>query len=114
MPPCVLRMRNSFRPSSAGFQPMPTFWLQPNRALLLEAEAGQGGEVLRLWEWPELAVVVGAGCRLADDVNESACLADGVPILRRSSGGGTVLLGPGCLLFSLVLAYDRSPELREI
>jgi lipoate-protein ligase A len=37
-----------------------------------------------------------------------------VPILRRSSGGGTVLLGPGCLCYSLVLAYDRSSALREI
>jgi len=37
-----------------------------------------------------------------------------VPILRRSSGGGTVLLGSGCLLYSLVLKHDRAPELREI
>jgi len=85
-----------------------------DEALLLEAEAGRGGEVLRFWEWPLPAVVLGAGGRLAEDVDEAACRADGVPILRRSSGGGTVLLGNGCLLFSLVLAYDRSPLLREI
>lgn len=85
-----------------------------DEALLLEAEAGRGGEVLRFWEWPEPAVVLGAGCRLNEDVNEAACVADRVPILRRASGGGTVLLGNGCLLFSLVLSYDRSPPLREI
>src|SRR5262249_39551908 len=85
-----------------------------DEALLLEAEAGRGGEVLRLWEWPQPAVILGAGCRVADDVFEAHCRADGVPVLRRASGGGTVLLGPGCLLFSLVLAYDRSPALREI
>ena len=85
-----------------------------DEALLLEAEAGRGGEVLRLWEWPHHAVVLGSGCRLADDVDEAACRADGVPLLRRASGGGTVLLGPGCLCYSLVLAYDRSPALREI
>ena len=39
---------------------------------------------------------------------------DAVPVLRRSSGGGTVLLGTGCLLFSLVLKYERAAELREI
>jgi lipoate-protein ligase A len=83
-------------------------------ALLLEAEAGASGEVLRIWEWPAPAVILGAGCRLAADVNEGACLADGVPILRRSSGGGTVLLGPGCLVFSLVLAYDRSRALQAV
>src|SRR5262245_8413172 len=85
-----------------------------DEALLLERETGFGGEVLRLWEWPQLAVVLGAGCRFAQDVNEEACRAVGVAIARRSSGGGTVLLGRGCLVFSLVLAYDRSPALREI
>jgi len=85
-----------------------------DEALLLEAEAGRGGEVLRLWEWPHCAVVLGAGCVLADDVDEARCRIDGVPVLRRASGGGTVLLGPGCLCFSLVLSYERGPALREI
>jgi lipoate-protein ligase A len=43
-----------------------------------------------------------------------ACAADGVPILRRSSGGGTVLLGRGCLLYSLILDYQRDPALAEV
>jgi lipoate-protein ligase A len=85
-----------------------------DEALLLEAEAGHAGEVLRVWEWPHPAVVLGSGCRLAEDVDEAACQADGVAILRRASGGGTVLLGRGCLCYSLVLAYDRSPALKEI
>jgi len=85
-----------------------------DEALLLQAEAGQGGEILRLWEWPALAVVLGSGCQFAEETNEDACRADGVPILRRSSGGGTVLLGPGCLCYSLVLRFARSPALAEI
>src|SRR5215207_9147059 len=85
-----------------------------DEALLLEAEAGRGGEVLRVWEWPQPAVVLGAGGRIADDVDVEACERDGVPLARRSSGGGTVLLGPGCLLYSLVLRYDRAAELRDI
>ena len=94
--------------------PSPAENLALDEALLLQAEAGQGGEVLRVWEWPHPAVVLGSGCRLAEDVDETACLADGVPLLRRSSGGGTVLLGAGCLLYSLVLNYERSPALTEI
>jgi lipoate-protein ligase A len=85
-----------------------------DEALLLAAESGTGGEVLRLWEWPAPAVVLGAAGKLADDVDEAACARDGVPILRRSSGGGTVLLGKGCLLYSLVLSFDRDAALREI
>ncbi len=85
-----------------------------DEALLLEAEAGHGCEVLRLWEWRQPAVVLGSGCRLAEDVDQAACHADHVPILRRASGGGTVLLGAGCLCYSFVLAYDRSAALRDI
>jgi lipoate-protein ligase A len=85
-----------------------------DEALLLEADEGCGGEVLRVWEWRRPAVILGAGCWLAQDVDEAACERDGVPTLRRASGGGTVLLGPGCLLYSLVLAYERDPALRDV
>jgi lipoate-protein ligase A len=85
-----------------------------DEAMLLEAESGRGGETLRLWEWPRPAVVLGAGGVIADDVDTAACDCDGIPLARRSSGGGTVLLGPGCLLYTLVLRYDRAAELRDI
>src|SRR5438132_13912375 len=85
-----------------------------DEALLLEAESGHSGEVLRVWEWPQAAVVLGSGCRPVEDADEAACLRGGVPILRRSSGGGTVLLGAGCLCYSLVLSYQRAAALGEI
>ena len=85
-----------------------------DEALLLAAEEAAAGEVLRLWELPSLAVVLGAGGSVAIDANAAACAADRVPILRRASGGGTVLLGPGCLCFSLVLSYDHAPGLDQI
>ncbi len=94
--------------------PTPAANLALDEALLLRAEADEGGEVLRCWEQSSLAVVLGAGCRLDDDVDEVACRADGVPILRRSSGGGTVLLGAGCLLYTLILDAERAPELAGI
>src|SRR5436190_9137280 len=85
-----------------------------DEALLLAAEDGTGREVLRLWESPSPSVILGAGGSVEIDVNVPACEAAGVPILRRASGGGTVLLGPGCLCFSLVLAFDHAPGLSEI
>ena len=84
-----------------------------DEALLIEAEAG-GPSVLRFWEWNHLAVIVGAGGKIVDEAEREACLRDGVPILRRSSGGGTVLLGPGCLLYSLILRYDDWPALSDL
>jgi lipoate-protein ligase A len=85
-----------------------------DEALLLAAEEGTGGEALRLWEQPDYAAVVGSGGSVAIDVNVAACAADGVPILRRASGGGTVLLGTGCLCFTLVLSYEHAPGLNDI
>src|SRR4051812_48986457 len=84
-----------------------------DEALLLDAEA-DGPEVLRLWHWPTHAVVLGAAGRIADDIDVEACQTDGVPIARRSSGGGTVLLGGGCLVYSLVLRFDRDPALADL
>jgi lipoate-protein ligase A len=94
--------------------PDPADNLALDEALLLRAESGESGEVLRVWEVAQPVVVLGAGCKWADEAHDANCTADGVPILRRSSGGGTVLWGRGCLLYSLVLNYDRSPHLREI
>jgi lipoate-protein ligase A len=85
-----------------------------DEALLLEAETAGGEETLRLWHWPHFAVVLGAGGSIADDVNEPACVAESVPLARRASGGGTVLLGPGCLLYSLILSNNRAVELQQI
>ena len=59
-------------------------------------------------------MVLGAGCRLAEDVDEAACRRDHVPIVRRASGGGTILQGRGCLSYTLVLDYNRDPRLRDV
>src|SRR5437868_13174385 len=83
-----------------------------DEAMLLDAEAGRNGEVLRFWHWPSPAVVLGAGGRVHADVDIEACHRAGVPMARRSSGGGTVLLGAGCLLYSLILRLDRAREMQ--
>jgi lipoate-protein ligase A len=37
-----------------------------------------------------------------------------VPVLRRGSGGGTVLLGPGCLNYAVALPFAADPRLRDV
>ena len=95
--------------------PTPEENLALDEALLDEAEeTTRPREVLRLWECTSPVVVLGSGCRFSDDVCDPACRADAVPILRRASGGGTVLLGPGCLNFCVVLPYERCAALASI
>jgi lipoate-protein ligase A len=85
-----------------------------DEALLVEAEEHDGPSVLRVWELDHLAVVLGASCRRLENVRVDACQTDGVEIARRSSGGGTVVIGPGALNFSVVLPIDASPELQGV
>ena len=85
-----------------------------DEALLIEADEGRAGAVLRFWESPRFAVVLGASRRMLEDVRVEACRADGVPILRRSSGGGTVVIGPGALNVTLVLPDSAAPGLSAV
>jgi lipoate---protein ligase len=74
-----------------------------DEALLDAAETGEIGEVLRFWESPDRFVVLGYSCPIDKEVNLDACAAHGIPVLRRCSGGGTVVQGPGCLNYTLIL-----------
>jgi len=79
-----------------------------DEALLEVFEAsGRGDELLRIWQPAEYFVVLGHGNNWRNEVHVSSCAADEIPVLRRCSGGGTVLQGPGCLNYSLILQQDR-------
>ena len=85
-----------------------------DEALLDLCESGFAEEVLRFWESPNHFVVVGYGNKVEAEVDVAVSRADGIPVLRRCSGGGTVLQGPGCLNYSLVLLIDAHHELENI
>lgn len=85
-----------------------------DEALLEECQAREGEEVLRFWESARYFVVMGAGGVLGEEVNLPVCREDKLPVLRRSSGGGTVLQGPGCLNYALVLDRKLRGEIDTI
>lgn len=86
-----------------------------DEALLEAAEALEiTAPVLRLWESEEYFVVLGRSGDPAVEVNLTACQQDRVPVLRRSSGGGTVLAGPGCLMYAVVLDFATYPQAQAI
>lgn len=94
--------------------PTPAQNLALDEALLEAADEGEGGEVLRFWESPEPLVVLGRSSKIAEEVDQAVCREAGVPILRRCSGGATVMGGPGCLMYALVLSYQKRPALRLV
>ena len=61
--------------------------------LLDDADRRREGSI-RFWEARAHAVVLGRSC------GESGLA---LPAERRSSGGGTVLVGPGCLCYTIAL-----------
>jgi lipoate---protein ligase len=84
-----------------------------DEALLDAAEANEcADEVLRLWESPQPAVVVGRSSQVATEVDLAACHDAAVSVLRRASGGAAVLIGPGCLAYAVVLHYAGREHLR--
>jgi len=78
------------------------------------AETGLGGETLRFWEMPSFCIVLGRVSKEPLEVKKDEAAKDDVNIVRRMSGGGTVLLGPGCLNYSLILSFADRPELKDI
>ena len=94
--------------------PTPEENLAFDEALLDWCDEGAGPAVLRFWEPQQHFVVVGYSNRVERDVNVAACREGGIPILRRCSGGGAVLQGPGCLNYALVLRIDYNSALQTV
>ena len=85
-----------------------------DEVLFQELEHSGTPEALCFWECSRPAVVLGATATIGQCVHEEACREDGVLIVRRKSGGGAVVIGPGCLNYSLVLSMAARPELYAV
>jgi lipoate---protein ligase len=86
-----------------------------DEALLETAEAaGRPRESLRLWEASQHAVVIGRSSQMAVEVRRDVCRELQIPVVRRISGGAAVVVGPGCLMYAVVLSLNLRPQLRSI
>ena len=92
----------------------PPELLATEEAMLDYCEEREIGGFLSFWESGAYFVVLGYGKQLSAEVYKEQCLGLNIPILRRASGGGTVVQGPGCLNYSLVLPINSHPELESI
>lgn len=96
----------------------PAEWLAWDEALLESAEQAPADapapELLWFWESETPFVVLGYGQKADLEIKVTDCVDRKVPILRRCSGGGTVVQGPGCLNYALLLGIPDSGPLTSI
>ena len=94
--------------------PTPQENIAFDEALWSMAEKQGAGEYLRFWESSGIFIVLGRIGRAEADVNAINAQKDNIAVLRRSSGGGTVVQGPGCLNYTLVLSKQKHPEINDL
>lgn len=71
-------------------------------------------EVLRLWEAQSPFIVLGRSSKIDDEVDRQKANAAGIPVLRRISGGATILAAPGCMFYTVLLSLETKPHLRML
>ena len=86
-----------------------------DEALLLEADAGgMPAESIRIWQFDRPVVVLGRSSKVDVELDRAYCESEGIPIMRRCSGGAAIVGGPGCLMYSIVLNQRKNPGLWKI
>lgn len=66
--------------------------------------AGLRGPVLRLWDWHDSVVVIGAFQSVANEVDPEGARRHHAEVVRRITGGGAMFMEPGnCITYSLVV-----------
>lgn len=82
--------------------------------LFQSIETGAAAAFFRVWETDRPAVVIGRSLAVSDHIVQETCQCDSVPVIRRFSGGGAVVLGPGCLNYALGLSLVSRPDLADV
>ncbi|TWT79347.1 putative lipoate-protein ligase A [Planctomycetes bacterium CA13] len=79
-----------------------------------DSSAKRSNEVIRVWQFRDPVVVVGRSSRVAEEVDVAYCQAESIPVFRRCTGGASIVAGPGCLMYSVVLDVDMRPTIGRI
>jgi lipoate-protein ligase A len=86
-----------------------------DEALLEFAETSEDHpEVLRLWEPLDPLVVLGRSSPISSEANLDYCRSENIKVIRRCSGGQSIVTGRGCLMYAVLLDYRLRPELRML
>jgi len=75
-----------------------------DEVLLDSVAAGERGPCVRFWRWTQKALVLGSHQSVRNEVDPGAAAELGFAVVRRMSGGGTMVCEPGgTLTYSLYL-----------
>ncbi len=77
-----------------------------------EVASGTRPATLRFWEWAEPAIVVGRFQSIPDEVNLEQAQREGFTVVRRCTGGGTMVVTPnGTITYSLYVPQNAFTDL---
>lgn len=85
-----------------------------DEALYALSEAEGLPPLLRLWRTVRPMIVIGRSNQAEKEVRMDVAQSDDIPVYRRSSGGGTVLLDNGCLNYALILPIPWNRQLQSV
>jgi len=63
----------------------------------------ESGFYFNIYEPQDYNIILGRSRTLSEDVFEEKCMEDNVKVWKRISGGGTVLLAPGMLVWDMII-----------
>jgi lipoate---protein ligase len=92
----------------------PALDLALEEAIQLGVEDGSIPNTWRLWQPRMAAAIIGTGQEAAREVDLAFAGSEGVPVLRRHSGGGAVVIGPGIINFSAFYLIKDLPGAETI
>ena len=95
-------------------QAMLTEHLALDELLLNYVNSTPKSSGIRFYDTHHLSIVLGLANKVNEHVHLKACKKDGVAILRRCSGGGSIIQGKGCLSYALYLRYDDFPVCQHL
>ncbi|MDO4888661.1 MAG: biotin/lipoate A/B protein ligase family protein [Actinomycetaceae bacterium] len=85
----------------------PRMHVALDEVLAGELARGEVGPSLRIWEWDQPLVVMGAFQSYRNEIDDEGRARHGINVVRRITGGGAMFMEPGnCVTYSLVAPSD--------
>ena len=83
-----------------------------DETLLYRVADGKRNPTLWFWDWTDPCIVIGSYQSVANEIDLDAAAAERFAFVRRISGGGSMLVEPGCTItYSIILPESVAADL---